>query len=717
MSEMKRVEITTVPPSQKQKKVLKKKETYRFDLTLGESNATTCPEFSFADLIKNLRPINGHGNAIGNFDDEDNSDVAAIAQRFEAKYGPKSNPAGKKKWTQDMDDYYDLGDGYDEDDPFIDNTEAYDEVVPSTLTTQHGGFYINQGKLDFKSLTYDSSDEFTSPKSVKKKKKRVLDSDSDKEVEETGEALSKKFKAMKRKKLMESKEGEKKKRKTTIGTDGEVIVKKKKKKNLERLKRMPGSSSPQRKEMGQAQPASPPAPPVIQTPTITITPTTPATTKTTATVNLINGTTNMEPEVILKDFKLCMEETFSAILQEAMKDDSSSKSNDEGKGEQQSGEKNTQLPSQLPTGLAEAIDIIKKEARESKEGKSKFFSADINKLLLDIELGSRSLAWGSRTAIYKHLSEHLPCGANTLQRRAKKLREVQQEDQLKVPTQKLKDAIMKEMPALEEQHEQDVAKAKSEAELNDGKPETTKEEASTESDEEEKSENKKKTRGPRRKFQWTKETKDLLLEIVSRKMKLFNASKTRNQSAEDYLKAYLDSDIKPIWPQGWMQTRMLFKESRAAHEELTRGTQQSKQKKATAPARSSSPSPDVGHSLQELNTTHVSKTEHVIEITDDRTDTVVVNLPNSDVKPLSNFTTLTPTSNLSDSSHSDAFSAFGRAHNNKPSGKQAGQPWVALTPPSSVSLPPKYNESTNNASAKRITPVQISENSPSAATP
>lgn len=54
MAEPRRLEFTTIDTNNKAKKPDAKRLHHRFMLTLSESNATTCPEFSYAELWKNV---------------------------------------------------------------------------------------------------------------------------------------------------------------------------------------------------------------------------------------------------------------------------------------------------------------------------------------------------------------------------------------------------------------------------------------------------------------------------------------------------------------------------------------------------------------------------------------------------------------------------------------------------------------------------------------
>ncbi|OXU25146.1 hypothetical protein TSAR_008930 [Trichomalopsis sarcophagae] len=161
MAEIKRIPLQSAPIQDVSKQVAKKSEkpekkkekqiapSFRFVLNLHESNEQRCPEFNYADLLKKAesrrrkekkKDENNASNGLSLFDENaDDDKILDVARYFEEKYG------NRKK-----NDYVDLGAGYDESDSFIDNTDAYDELVPEDLTTAFGGFYVNSGSLEFK---------------------------------------------------------------------------------------------------------------------------------------------------------------------------------------------------------------------------------------------------------------------------------------------------------------------------------------------------------------------------------------------------------------------------------------------------------------------------------------------------------------------------------------------------------------------------------------
>lgn len=51
-------------------------------------------------------------------------------------------------------------------------------------------------------------------------------------------------------------------------------------------------------------------------------------------------------------------------------------------------------------------------------------------------------------------------------------------------------------------------------------------------------------------------TRNLLREIVGIKMSMFDTYKFRNQTAEEYIRKFLENEVKVLWPQGWIQTRL-----------------------------------------------------------------------------------------------------------------------------------------------------------------
>lgn len=574
-------------------------KTLRFELSLTESDEKKCPEFSFLDLVK-AATTNGTPDKPP-WDDEGDDDekLKALAKKFEEKYAPKP----KKRRKDRMEDLIDVTYGYDETDPFVDDSEAYDELLPADWTTEHGGFYINQGTLNFRPASPggDSDEEdFKKAKKVKlKSPKKIPKVPKVKKVKDPSEKKERK-KSDKEKKPRKSSSGEKDKEK-----------KSKKKHNIGSANNSNLLSSPTTAKASATSTAT--SLNSSSTPTLNSQGANGPITNHSSPAKLPNapqvtnlGALKTEPgtsTLVNGDSSVAMTENVGSAP--ADKGVSSSPSSSlqngiqpaEGNSVEPNAEPSTEpnLPQCLPADVESCILRLKQAGSGSMEGKCKFFNTDVNHMLLELATKSVTLSSKVRTGIYEFLAFYLPCTKETLIKRAKKLLLNDLAGRLREPMAKLKAAVDRVIPEQIKRFEEEVKKhveeesqkqssAKQDGENSeDHKKELFKSAMELDEDTEKSDEittptdpnapaqpeDKAKKNVPKRKFVWTEELRNLLCDVVQMKIKIFEMSKTRAQSSEDQLKLFFENDVRPLWPKGWMTSRILFKESKQAHLKYT----------------------------------------------------------------------------------------------------------------------------------------------------
>ncbi|XP_061405433.1 ubinuclein-1 isoform X4 [Lethenteron reissneri] len=558
-------------------KAAKATTAQRFVLTLGESTDEACPEFYYPELL--LRAAAGKTPKKNNDDpfneeERERKEVEALAKKFEEKYS-----TSKQKLRRDrVQDLVDIGYGYDETDSFIDNSEAYDELVPASLTTKYGGFYINTGTLQFRPASDSEDDNASSNLDKHKKPLKKFKEGEDK--------------MMKKRKRKEGPEKEKMPKKlkvlkqigiTPLNSDKSEKQKKKKSKGsislpemIERFQKEKEEAAMKQEKVAQASPAS---------------------------GNSVNATNASAPEELVKapvskpeplpmpdcsadqllpnlfgpgcDLDLLQvvanaaHNLTSLDLDSLLEDSPNSSLSQESEAPCQQ----AQLSPKLPDGLPAPLDMkIKQLAEVAKtcdsEGKQKLFSQDVSHILLDIEVQTKELNSQLRGGVYAHVASLLGCSKESLLRRAKKLHQHEQDGRLKSPMHKLRDAVGAVMPEQTVKY-QETYQAHTQAKIMSEEREREDKDKNASDDDDDDEKPGKRVFGPRKKFQWNTEIRDLLCNVVKVKMAGYDAERIKSQSAEDYLKAFLEAEVKPLWPKGWMQSRMLFKESRAVHGHIT----------------------------------------------------------------------------------------------------------------------------------------------------
>lgn len=549
------------------------RETVRLELVLKDPTDESCVEFSYPELLlcgeQRKKPI--HTEDPFNDEHQERQEVEMLAKKFEMKYGGKPRKHRKDR----LQDLIDIGFGYDETDPFIDNSEAYDELVPASLTTKYGGFYINTGTLQFRQASDTEEEDITDNQKHKPPKIPKIKED---DIE------------MKKRKRKEEGEKEKKPRKKVPKQLGVVALnshksEKKKKRYKDSLSLAAMIRKFQKEKDALKKEPNPKIPVNLTTSSLNKPPSTAVVLgNDVSDLNLNSADPDLPIFVGTNEHELFQEAENALEMLDDFDFDRLLDAASDGSPLSESGGENgntTQptyasqvmpkvvpiLPEGLPVLLEKRIEDLRVAAKLfDEEGRKKFFTQDMNNILLDIELQLQELGPVIRSGVYSHLEAFVPCNKETLVKRLKKLHLNVQDDRLREPLQKLKLAVSNVMPEQLFKYQEDC-QARSQAKCAKLQTDEEREKNGSEEDDDEKPG--KRVIGPRKKFHWNDTIRTLLCNLVEIKLGCYELEPNKSQSAEDYLKSFMETEVKPLWPKGWMQARMLFKESRSVHNHLT----------------------------------------------------------------------------------------------------------------------------------------------------
>ncbi|XP_006861306.1 PREDICTED: ubinuclein-2 [Chrysochloris asiatica] len=550
------------------------RQTVRLELVLKDPTDESCVEFSYPELLlcgeQRKKPV--HTEDPFNDEHRERQEVEMLAKKFEMKYGGKPRKHRKDR----LQDLIDIGFGYDETDPFIDNSEAYDELVPASLTTKYGGFYINTGTLQFRQASDTEEEDLAdNPKHKPPKVSKIKEDDIE----------------MKKRKRKEEGEKEKKPRKKVSKQLGVVALnshksekKKKRYKDSLSLAAMIRKFQKEKDALKKKEP-SPKVPVTLPTSSLNKPPSAVATLgNDVSDLNLSSSDQDLPIFVSTNEHELFQEAENALEMLDDFDFDRLLDATSDGSPLSESGGENgstTQptytsqvvpklaptLPEGLPVPLEKRIEDLRIAAKLfDEEGRKKFFTQDMNNILLDIELQLQELGPVIRSGVYSHLEAFVPCNKEALVKRLRKLHLNVQDDRLREPLQKLKVAVSNVMPEQLFKYQEDC-QARSQAKCAKLQTDEERERNGSEEDDDEKPG--KRVIGPRKKFHWDDTLRTLLCNLVEIKLGCYELEPNKSQSAEDYLKSFMETEVKPLWPKGWMQARMLFKESRSVHNHLT----------------------------------------------------------------------------------------------------------------------------------------------------
>jgi hypothetical protein len=274
------------------------------------------------------------------------------------------------------------------------------------------------------------------------------------------------------------------------------------------------------------------------------------------------------------------------------------------------------LPDDLPGDISTFIRLfqesVARDQASTPEGKiSNKTRGSYDEQLTELELACRKLLVKKRIAVLEFVSYKLGVSRATTIKRVRQVMKRREEEALALPLQKLKDAVDASMAEQLQQYEVELkTRAESLSAAGGDKMTVTPMEVDDEVTVDEvfdetsnaasemKEAAAKAKRAPRKKYKGTEETRHLLCEVVKVKVESEELMKGR-VNGEEVLMEFLDTKVKPIWPKGWMQKSVLYKMTELVHRHFTSpqskkagvtGTKKPDKEKTTEPKKPDTPS-------------------------------------------------------------------------------------------------------------------------------
>ncbi|XP_070493756.1 yemanuclein isoform X2 [Chironomus tepperi] len=528
-----------------------KNKSFRLDLEIFEPDEYKFPEFNYKKLIyiekKKVKKLAKLPNGTHNNDDPlaaDDDDVARIAREMEAKYGTGSSYSKSSRME------FDRGVGYDDNDSFIDNTEAYDEQIPEDIETVRGGFYINSGLLEYKKLPNFErpGDEIRMPKA----KKRVLSTSSESSGSDHENDQKKNKSVVVEKPKKKKVHIEKKIKSATSSSDeqGKAAkkLKKEKQEKQEKLEKLPEKP----KET---------VPPVVAVPKE-------ADKKKFVEKEATDDSKKVIKTTTVKDMLRAKRDNLRKLEQgKSSGGTTTTTDNDDDDGSESvsslavsesSHESNHEevpingsavvtkeltFPANFSPELIQLITNLKQYAESTAKNNSNFFDNHVKEQLINIDGVAKSHSTQVRVQVYHQLETFIPCTRKTILAKVSRYRTQQADSKVKTEIKKLKTLINSTMPDLVRKYDEDLKTYENLKSIQHVVGDSSLEH-----------------KAPRKKYHWHDNSRQILCEIVQLIQDLYKISKVKKETIDEYTTKYLKDHLVPLWPEGWIKLEDFTKE-------------------------------------------------------------------------------------------------------------------------------------------------------------